>query len=92
MQAIGRAGLVKNPSDRHPTILHTIYPVSRTEIKQITGIDVDWTAADNNLDTLREVVAQREAREAAEAEAIASGDVQAVAEMKECIGNATHAD
>ena len=82
MQAIGRAGLVKNPSTVILRTSHDLPSVSHRD--QTNHWDhVDWTAADNNLDTLREVVAQREAREAAEAEAIASGDVQAVAEMKE---------
>ena len=81
MQAIGRAGLVKNPSTVILRTSHDLPSVSHRD--QTNHWDhVDWAAADNNLDTLREVVAQREAREVAEAEAIASGDVQAVMEIK----------
>ena len=82
MQAIGRAGLVKNPSIVILRTSHDLPSVSHRD--QTNHWDhIDWAAADNNLDTLREVIAQREAREAAESEAIASGDVQAVAEMKD---------
>ena len=81
MQAIGRAGLVKNPSN--VVIWTSIDLPSVSHREQTQHFDeVDWAAADNNLDTLREVIAQREARETAEAEAIASGDVQAVADIK----------
>ena len=81
MQAIGRAGLVKNPSTVILRTSHDLPSVSHRD--QTNHWDhVDWAAADNNLDTLREVVAQREAREAAEAEAIASGDVKAIMEIK----------
>ena len=81
MQAIGRAGLVKNPSTVILRTSHDLPSVSHRD--QTNHWDhVDWAAADNNLDTLREVVAQREAREVAEAEAIASGDVQATMEIK----------
>ena len=81
MQAIGRAGLVKNPSTVILRTSHDLPSVSHRD-QTIHWDHVDWAAADNNLDTLREVVAQREAREAAEAEAIANGDVQAVMEIK----------
>ena len=81
MQAIGRAGLVKNPSTVILRTSHDLPSVSHRD--QTNHWDhVDWAAADNNLDTLREIIEQREAREAAEAEAIASGDVQAVMETK----------
>ena len=82
MQAIGRAGLVKNPSDVIIHSSHDLPSVSHREQTQDFD-ETDWAAADNNLDTLREVIAQRKARETAEAEAIASGDVQAVAEIKD---------
>ena len=82
MQAIGRAGLVKNPSTVILRTSHDLPSVSHRD-QTIHWDHVDWAAADNNLDTLGEVVAQREAREVAEAEAIARGDVQAVAEMKD---------
>ena len=82
MQAIGRAGLVKNPSD---VILHSSHELPSVSHREQTHHfdEVDWAAANNNLDTLREVIAQRKAQEAAEAEAIASGDVQAVMEIKD---------
>ena len=81
MQAIGRAGLVKNPSN--VVIWTSIDLPSVSHREQTQHFDeVDWAAADNNLETLREVIAQRKTQEAAESEAIASGDVQAVAEMK----------
>ena len=86
MQAIGRAGLVKNPSTVILRTSHDLPSVSHRD-QTIHWDHVDWAAADNNLDTLGEVVAQREAREVAEAEAIARGDVQAVAEMKDVSEN-----
>ena len=82
MQATGRAGLVKNPSIVILRSSHDLPSVSHRD-QTIHWDHVDWAAADNNLDTLREVIAQREAQEAAEAEAIASGDVQAVMEIKD---------
>ena len=82
IQGVGRAGLVKNASTVILRTSHDLPSVSHRE--QTNHWDhVDWAATDNNLDTLREVIAQREARETAETEAIASGDIQAVAEMKE---------
>ena len=81
MQAIGRAGLVKNPSTVILRTSHDLPSVSHRD-QTIHWDHVDSAAADNNLDTLREVVAQRESREAAEAEAIANGDVKAIMEIK----------
>ena len=81
MQAIGRAGLVKNPSTVILRTSHDLPSVSHRD-QTIHWDHVDSAAADNNLDTLREVVAQREAREAVEAEAIANGDVKAIMEIK----------
>ena len=81
MQATGRAGLVKNPSIVILWSSHDLPSVSHRD-QTIHWDHVDWAAADNNLDTLREVVAQRETQEVAESEAIASGDVQAVMEIK----------
>ena len=81
MQAIGRAGLVKNPSTVILRSSHDLPSVSHRD-QTIHWDHVDWEAAGNNLETLREVIAHRETREAAEAEAIASGDVQAVMEIK----------
>ena len=78
IQATGRAGLVKNPSIVILWSSHDLPSVSHRD-QTIHWDHVDWAAADNNLDTLREVIAQREAQETAEAEAIASGDIQAVA-------------
>ena len=82
MQAIGRAGLVKNPSTVILRTSHDLPSVSHRD-QTIHWDHVDSAAADNNLDTLREVVAQREAREAVEAEAIANGDVKAIMEIKD---------
>ena len=82
MQAIGRAGLVKNPSTVILWTSHDLPSVSHREQTQHFD-EVDWAAADNNLDALPGVIAQRKAQEATEAEAIASGDVQAVAEIKD---------
>ena len=81
MQAIGRAGLVKNPSTVILRTSHDLPSVSHRD-QTIHWDHVDSAAADNNLDTLREVVAQRESREAAEAEAITNGDVKAIMEIK----------
>ena len=81
MQGIGRAGLVKNAST---VILRTSLDLPSVSHREQTQHfdEVDWAHAEGNLDALPEVVAQREAREAAEAEAIAVGDVQAVMETK----------
>ena len=81
MQATGRAGLVKNPSIVILWSSHDLPSVSHRD-QTFHWDHVDWAAADNNLDILREVIAQREAQEVAESEAIASGDVQAVMEIK----------
>ena len=81
MQATGRAGLVKNPSIVILWSSHDLPSVSHRD-QTFHWDHVDWAAADNNLDILREVIAQREAQEVAESEAIASGDVQAVADIK----------
>ena len=80
-QGIGRAGLVKNPST---VVLWTSVELpSITHRTKTTLFDEsDWDTAEGNLDVLVDVIAQREAQEAAEAEAIASGDVQAVMETK----------
>ena len=77
MQAIGRAGLVKNPS--------TVVLWTSLELPSVSHRDqtlhfdeVDWMNADGNLDALPATIETREAQEQAEAEAVAIGDVQAV--------------
>ena len=79
MQAIGRAGLVKNPS--------TVVLWTSLELPSVSHRDqtlhfdeVDWMNADGNLDTLPDIIEAREGAEAAEAEAIEAGDVETVVE------------
>ena len=81
MQAIGRAGLVKNPSTVVLWTSHNLPSVSHREQTQHFD-EVDWAAADNNLDALPGVITQRKAQEATETVAIENGDVQAVMETK----------
>ena len=79
MQAIGRAGLVKNPST---VVLWTSLELPSVSHRDQTQHfdEVDWMNADGNLDALPATIEAREAQEQAEAEAVESGDVQAVME------------
>ena len=77
MQAIGRAGLVKNPS--------TVVLWTSLELPSVSHSDqtqhfdeVDWMNADGNLDALPAIIEAREVEEQAEAESVERGDVQAV--------------
>ena len=81
MQAIGRAGLVKNPSTVVLWTSHELQSVSHREQTQHFD-EVDWANAEGNLNALPGVIAQRAAQETIEDEAIENGDVQAVMETK----------
>ena len=77
MQAIGRAGLVKNPS--------TVVLWTSLELPSVSHSDqtqhfdeVDWMNADGNLDALPATIEAREAQEQGEAVSVERGDVQAV--------------
>ena len=79
MQAIGRAGLVKNPSTVVLWTSHELPSVSHREQTQHFD-ETDWATAEGHFDELPVTIEAREAREQAEAEAIASGDVRSVME------------
>ena len=81
IQAVGRAGLVKNPSD---VVIWSSYEIpSITHRDQTIMFDeTDWENAKGNLDDLAQIVKEREDHEKAVAEAIAKGDTKAVAELK----------
>ncbi len=75
MQAIGRAGLVKNPLT---VVLWTSLELPSVSHRDQTQHfdEVDWMNADGNLDTLPGIIEAREAAEAAEADAFEDGDIQ----------------
>jgi len=75
VQAIGRAGLVKNPST---VVLRTSLELSSVSHRDQTHHfdETDWMNADGNLDTLPGIIEAREAAEAAEADAFEDGDIQ----------------
>ena len=81
MQAFGRAGLVLHPTT---VVLWTAHDLPSVTHRNQTRLfdENDWDHADGNLDALPKAIAQREAREAAEAEAVEQGDVKATAEAK----------
>ena len=81
MQANGRAGLVKNPSAVVLWCSHNLPSLSHREQTQHFD-ESDWEQAEGNLSILPTIIQQREAREAREAEAIDTGDVEAVMETK----------
>lgn len=74
MQAIGRAGLVKNPST---VFLWTSIPLPSVTHREQTRLfdDTDMEVSDAELDS---IITEREAQEAQAAEAEAKGDVEAV--------------
>ena len=79
-QAVGRAGLAKNPST---VVIWTSYELpSITHREQTILFDEnDWEQAEGNLDALAEVVAERQEADKALAEAIEKGDTKTVADM-----------
>ena len=81
MQAIGRAGLVKNASRVVIWTSHKLPSVSHRD-QSMHFDEVDWANTEGKLEALPGVIAQREAQEAIEDEAIENGDVQAVMETK----------
>lgn len=80
-QAVGRAGLVKNPSE---VIIWSSYELpSISHRKQTLHFDdSDWEHAGGDLHALQDIVAEREAHEKAVADAIETGDTKAVAKLK----------
>ena len=76
MQAIGRAGLVKNPS---LVILRTSHELPSVSHREQT-LHFDETDETGTLDELLTNIKARESREQAEAKAVASGDVDAYVE------------
>ena len=80
-QAVGRAGLVKNPSI--VAIWSSCELPSISHREQTTLFDeTDWERVQGNIHALSAAVAERYAQEAALADAIEKGDVEAVAKMK----------
>lgn len=80
-QAVGRAGLVKNPST---VVIWTSQELPSISHRNQTTLfdETDWENAQGNLDALPAVIAEREKQEAAEQKAIESGNVQTVMETK----------
>ena len=80
-QAVGRGGLVKNPSK---VVIWSSYDLpSITHREQTILFDEnDWELAGGNLDALPEIVAERQVYEKELAEAIDKGDVDQVADLK----------
>ena len=76
-QAIGRARLVRNPAR---VVIWTSQELPSVTHREQTRLfdEVDFQQAEGNLERLEEIIAEREAREATEAEAIKKGDVQGV--------------
>ena len=79
LQAIGRARLNLYPN--HVILWTSLFIDSVTNRAETVLFDeVDWQNAENNLDRLAEVVAERERTEQETAQAIDTGDVKAVQE------------
>ena len=80
-QAVGRAGLVKNPSE---VIIWSSYEIpSISYRKQTLHLDeCDWIHAGGDLDALPDAIAEREAHEKAVTDAVEKGDTKAVAKLK----------
>ena len=78
MQAIGRAGLVKNAST---VVIWTSHELPSVTDRDQTHLfdENDWQNAQGNLDALPVVIEARQAREQAAAQAEQAGDVEAVA-------------
>ena len=79
-QAVGRAGLAKNPSD---VVIWSSYDLPSISHRGQTILfdETDWDRAKGNLDTLAEIVAERQAHEQAVDDAIKKGDAKAVEEL-----------
>ena len=79
-QAVGRAGLAKNPSD---VVIWSSYDLPSISHRGQTILfdETDWDRAKGNLDTLAETVAERQAHEQAVDDAIKKGDAKAVEEF-----------
>lgn len=78
MQAVGRAGLVKNAST---VVIWTSHELPSVTYRDQTHLfdENDWQNAQGNLDALPVVIEARQAREQAAAQAEQAGDVEAVA-------------
>ena len=88
-QAVGRAGLAKNPSD---VVIRSSYELPSISHREQTILfdENDWEAADGNIDDLAQIVAEREKSEKALAEAIEKGEAKAVAKLMDV--SEQHAD
>ena len=80
-QAVGRAGLAKNPSD---VVIWSSYELPSISHRDQTLLfdDTDWERVDGKLDALSDAIAERHAHEKAVADAIETGDTKAVAKLK----------
>ena len=79
MQAVGRAGLVKNGST---VVIWTSHELQSVTYRDQTHLfdEADWRKADGNLDTLPTVIGERHAREQAAEQAEQAGNTEAVAQ------------
>ena len=81
MQAVGRAGLVKNPST---VILWTSHELPSVSHRDQTDLfdETDWLNALGNLEALPDTIRAREAREQTAAQATHAGDARSVAQAR----------
>ena len=79
MQAVGRAGLVKNGST---VVIWTSHELPSVTYRDQTHLfdEGDWRNADGNLDTLSTVIEERHAREQEAEQAEQAGNTEAVAQ------------
>ena len=81
MQAVGRAGLVKNPSTVVLWTSHELPSVSHRDQTDLFD-ETDWLNALGNLEALPDTIRAREAREQTAALATRAGDVRSVAQAR----------
>ena len=81
MQAIGRAGLVKNPSTVIVWTSHELPSVSHRDQTDLFD-ETDWLNALGNLEALPDTIRAREAREQTAAQATHAGDARSVAQAR----------
>ena len=81
MQAIGRAGLVKNPSTVVLWTSHELPSVSHRDQTDLFD-ETDWLNALGNLEALPDTIRAREAREQTAAQATHAGDARSVAQAR----------
>ena len=80
-QAVGRAGLVKNPSTVILWTSHELPSVSHRDQNDLFD-ETDWLNAKGNLESLPDTIGAREAREQTAAQATHAGDSLSVAQAR----------